>query len=559
MASNKATIGLSSRSGTSYASDCQLTTDDIREVQDRVWDARCKWYEIGIQLQLKVSDLDSIKDTCSGDPNKCIREMLIIWLRNHKATWMVLSNALKHKTVGFPSLARLPISPKVSTLNPDLIPTCTFHPAVAACEILTTAPAKGLQEGFKCLCGNCTVDQFLERRCPNSDSTSDSSFPFLDTKNLTESEKHMLHATLRKETRNIITEFADLLRLMRQSFTECKLDPKEIGAAVLTIAPRESSTLPLLNTLDIKEVNSIGDITSFLLQNNYLSFFNYHIVVYLIENYGTETDNDVLKHYTTKFQQFCQRSVFEVPQNVFGKIPGDGTTLAVKVTKQMVAQLASMQSPETSDDETPSSPILTASSKTLKLSLQDTLVVQEKVAEALSIKQPWLLVFLGASEGCIRLTFSFPRVFMPSIKAHLDASGLPAESGTVTSLSNLEAMGIHILCGAPGRPYATTVTDDSVTIQWTKPEYQGLHGLTHYHVYYRECQETKWEMIVSKCFNEKVEVRELSQRGRSFVFKVQGVNSIGPCVESEKSEPIKLLHHHLNGASVKEKQVSHDM
>ena len=53
--------------------------------------------------------------------------------------------------------------------------------------------------------------------------------------------------------------------------------------------------------------------------------------------------------------------MFEVPQSAFGEIPGDGVVLAVKVTKQMVAQRASMQSPDTADDETPSSPILTAS------------------------------------------------------------------------------------------------------------------------------------------------------------------------------------------------------
>ena len=177
----------------------------------------------------------------------------------------------------------------------------------------------------------------------------------------------------------------------------------------------------------------------------------------------------MLQTYKTNFETFCQRSVFEVPQHVFGPVPSDGEKLAFKVTKETVASLS--PSCTLGDDNiSPSSPTTEISSKTLNLSLEDTLTVQGKVAEALGLKNVWSLVFLSAAKGCIKLTFAAPRVVMETVKPQLDIN-TPTEFTMCSRFANLEASGIHIMCGPPGKPYVTKVTKDSIGLQWTKPEY----------------------------------------------------------------------------------------
>ena len=83
-----------------------LTTDDLRAVRKATWDARAMWKDIGIELDLKVTDLDTI-ETNHGNVNKCFSEMLTLWLKraNPPPTWSAMVEALKEPVVGFEDLA----------------------------------------------------------------------------------------------------------------------------------------------------------------------------------------------------------------------------------------------------------------------------------------------------------------------------------------------------------------------------------------------------------------------------------------------------------------------
>ena len=84
----------------------RLTSSDIPKVLENVWEARQKWYSIGIQLKLKASDLDVIRQQGNNNgPDDFVIEMVKIWLRQEGATWEALIDALKHETVGYPILA----------------------------------------------------------------------------------------------------------------------------------------------------------------------------------------------------------------------------------------------------------------------------------------------------------------------------------------------------------------------------------------------------------------------------------------------------------------------
>jgi hypothetical protein len=64
------------------------------------------WKDIGIELDLKVTDLDVIK-TNHGNVNECFSEMLTLWLKrvNPLPKWSAMVEALKEPTVGFEELA----------------------------------------------------------------------------------------------------------------------------------------------------------------------------------------------------------------------------------------------------------------------------------------------------------------------------------------------------------------------------------------------------------------------------------------------------------------------
>ena len=84
-----------------------LTEDDFSDVQSALWKARRKWFNIGVQLGLKVSDLETINYGQGLDLEGKFREMILSWLRlGQQCTWRALRKALKHCTVNLPKLAQ---------------------------------------------------------------------------------------------------------------------------------------------------------------------------------------------------------------------------------------------------------------------------------------------------------------------------------------------------------------------------------------------------------------------------------------------------------------------
>ena len=88
---------------TSYSA---LDLADLRDVQEEVFDARAKWYDIGVNLEVPVGTLNSIRAQYH-DPQDCLREMLMVWLKtiDPQPTWKALVNALRSRVVGEAKLA----------------------------------------------------------------------------------------------------------------------------------------------------------------------------------------------------------------------------------------------------------------------------------------------------------------------------------------------------------------------------------------------------------------------------------------------------------------------
>ena len=84
-----------------------LTLSDLRTVKRRVWEARSKWKDIGIELKLEQTDLDAISSKNGSDADACFGDMLSMWLKQTRSrpTWSKMIRALKQPAVGFQELA----------------------------------------------------------------------------------------------------------------------------------------------------------------------------------------------------------------------------------------------------------------------------------------------------------------------------------------------------------------------------------------------------------------------------------------------------------------------
>ena len=82
-----------------------LTDGDLFKVHEAIFDAKHEWYEIGGQLEIDSSTLDSIDDEEKSNNKKLLR-MLKYWLRAGKdRSWEALDKALRNKTVDRPNVA----------------------------------------------------------------------------------------------------------------------------------------------------------------------------------------------------------------------------------------------------------------------------------------------------------------------------------------------------------------------------------------------------------------------------------------------------------------------
>ena len=85
----------------------KLTADDLGDVLEAVWEARVKWFNIGLKLGISAGTLNAIKKKNNQDPDDCLTAMLEYWLNNGKPkpSWTTVANALKSPMVAHAQLA----------------------------------------------------------------------------------------------------------------------------------------------------------------------------------------------------------------------------------------------------------------------------------------------------------------------------------------------------------------------------------------------------------------------------------------------------------------------
>ena len=75
-------------------------TQHLKEIRSRCWEARTKWLDIGLELNLPMDDLNALQIKHGSDAGKCFTAMLNLWLSSNKQpTLTALIAALRERTV----------------------------------------------------------------------------------------------------------------------------------------------------------------------------------------------------------------------------------------------------------------------------------------------------------------------------------------------------------------------------------------------------------------------------------------------------------------------------
>ena len=80
-----------------------------------MWEARAKWYNIGLKLGISAGSLDAINKAANQNPDDCITAVIKDWLKNGKPkpSWAAVAKALKSPMVDYGHLAeQLPPAPQ---------------------------------------------------------------------------------------------------------------------------------------------------------------------------------------------------------------------------------------------------------------------------------------------------------------------------------------------------------------------------------------------------------------------------------------------------------------
>ena len=187
---------------------------------------------------------------------------------------------------------------------------------------------------FGCGCGKCTFFSFIESGCPTP-IPSASSFPYLDLSGLTHEQQQELRGQLRSESREIMIRFQELVSTTMMSFQKRCVPLDEVVSHIMTLGAFDpvfkEPQIPVFRHCfqELKTADTIPKV--FIILNDYFSFFNFHIIDYIIKVLGTEEDKAELHRHKEDFNQYAKRRIFECLPD-FGPVSNtDHADIFVKV------------------------------------------------------------------------------------------------------------------------------------------------------------------------------------------------------------------------------------
>ena len=220
-------------------------------------------------------------------------------------------------------------------------------------------------------------------------------FPYLDFSTLMENERLLLEGQLIDETEKMVSLFADTEDTLIASLESQNVNVGRLRNYVGTYISKHGSKD------DLERLNNSRNLYDvFFALHPIKSFFHYEVIEKIVTKFGSDEDRQLMKEYISEFDKFCERSVFEVPPNIFNE--GDpklgDEVFSVKFTPKEHA------------------------------SLGDVVSVRRKLANILNI-EVLALRLCCITEGCICLRFL--------ISANVEEKIFPLSQSQINALSNI--------------------------------------------------------------------------------------------------------------------------
>ena len=258
-----------------------LTINDLKFVRSAIWEARSKWMDIGIELNLNKSDLDALEGTDSSNVGKCLTEMISLWLKraHPPPVFSTLVTALKEPTVGLQQLA-------------DQVNKQWTESKSAKSKTFTT---------------DIEEDQI--------------SFPHISKIAPNEQTRQLLEGRLREESLDIIQDFHVVFHKFFDSLEDREYSVKRL-VRYLQDAVNDKQ----------EQLVTMEDIQRFIKCRS--SFYDYRLVKYMINLAGTIEDKEELQKYEQKFLGYAKRRIYECPSKFKTTCTPDDVELYVKLDSE---------------------------------------------------------------------------------------------------------------------------------------------------------------------------------------------------------------------------------
>ncbi len=249
-------------------------------------------------------------------------------------------------------------------------------------------------------CQKCTLEDLFMSGClqekaeKTTPSISSPTFPYLDTKRLSEPEKRMLFDKLTTDYESIVSAFCKLcMALSKSPALKDEIENIKLFLSASAIFSKEEK-MKLLSSKTMTEVLMILQLR--------VSFFNHQTIELVVNEFGSSDDKHKMQKYLQEFKSYCEHDVFEVPHSVFHP----GHTEDREHSKYFALKYSD-------SEEDP-------------IKLQKITKICSRIAKTLHINS-WALSLVSIEKGCIVVTFAIPIAIATNV--------LPISEGQLTELS----------------------------------------------------------------------------------------------------------------------------
>ena len=242
-------------------------------------------------------------------------------------------------------------------------------------------------QGFICpYCKKCSPESSFENDCPHAEETEKleckAFFPFLDCSKIDPEDKKDLEWHLLQDYRKILKSYARLENSLINSLESREVNIEKLDNFVWNLVEPPQ-------TQQQKKVEKAETVTAiFIRVRPHKSFFNYDIVEEVSKEFGTPADKKLVAEYVAALNEYCKRSVFEVPPVFIHNASerNDCKQFAFKYT--------------------PGNPV----------TLGDVQIIRRKIASILGINVR-LLKLCSIEKGCVKMVFLVPEFVLEIINS----------------------------------------------------------------------------------------------------------------------------------------------